>query len=102
MYDMSYEEKEIKDFSTPKMSVPKYPHGLKLRLGPEELEKLGVKSAPGIDMKVDIQAVAKVVEVENSVEEGEDSYSVELQIVEMELKEKKESKPEAHQVIYGG
>ena len=42
MYDMKMEPEMRKDFSTPKMEAPEYPHGLRICLEKKELEKLAL------------------------------------------------------------
>lgn len=92
MADMKMSVEERKDFSTPKsMQAPSYPYGLRISLGPEELEKLGVTEAPELDKEMEFSVRAMVVEVEKEDVEGEEKkFKVELQIKEMEL-EKEES-----------
>jgi hypothetical protein len=104
MIDMSYEEKELKDFSVPQNNTPKYPHGLKISLGKEELKKLNLSGTPEVGKKYKMEATVEVVEVSAENEGGDQkSYRVELQIKEMEFKkeETKESESDSTQIIYG-
>ena len=61
MPDLRLSEMEKKDFSTPSTGpkAPKYPYGLKITLGPEELEKLGISELPQVDSFVNFEAKAK-------------------------------------------
>lgn len=104
MINMKYEAQEVKDFSTPRAmpEVPKYPHGLKLRLGPEELKKLGFKEPPPIEKKYNLSATVEVVEIEADKEAGdESSYSLCLQITEMELKSGEKEETSTPTSFYG-
>lgn len=84
MHDMRLTSEEKKDFSTPKSSAPKYPYGLTITLGPEELEKLGLKEAPAVDTELSFKVKTFVKEVGRDELEGDESeYRVQLQITEM-------------------
>lgn len=101
---MRLTDKEQRDFSTPPVpKAPKYPHGLRVRLGPEEIEKLSFMKEPDVGSKLHMVAVVEVVEVSkvNATDEQDEGFSVELQIVDMELKPEKEEKKSSTQVIYG-
>ena len=100
MADMSMSAEEKKDFSTPSsMKAPSYPYGLKISLGPEELEKLGIQDAPELDAEMEFKIKAFVSEVrKNDTEGDEKEFSVELQIKEMEQKKSEKSASEA---LYG-
>lgn len=108
MQDMKYEEKEIKDFSMPQPAdTAKYPHGLRISLGKEELKKLGIQDIPKVGEEIKIEAIVEVVEVSSEAEGGDErSHRVSLQIKEMEVNNKKELKEqeeqlESYQVLYG-
>ena len=106
MIDMSYEEIELKDFSTPSINKPKYPHGLKLSLGKEELKKLNLEGTPAIGQKFNMEIVVEVVEVSSELEgSDEKSLRVELQVKEMEVKkddtEEVIKQSDSSQIIYG-
>lgn len=65
------------------MPSESFPYGLRLRLGKEELEKLGTTELPGIRKAVDIQAKGVVVSVSDDV----DGYRcLEIQITDLGLK----------------
>jgi len=94
---MRLSELEKKDFSLPS-PAPKYPHGLRITLSPEEVEKLGMK-IPEVGSEIKFEAIAKVVEVSTDEMKGdEDKKRVSLQIMEMECDKEKKSDSE---VMYG-
>ena len=100
MYDMKMEPEMRKDFSTPKMEAPEYPHGLRICLEKKELEKLGFMKAPEIDKMMELKGKVKVVEVSNQDYGQGDEYRVELQITDMELSSEKKDEGPA-KVLYG-
>lgn len=65
---------------------PEYPYGLRLILGKEELEKLGLKDCK-VGAEYSFRAVAVVKEkMERESDEGEmDHKSVDMQITDMEI-----------------
>lgn len=65
---------------------PRYPYGLCISLGKEELEKLGITALPkvGSEMMVTAKAVVKSVSAYDTQGEGQD-MRVELQITDMGL-----------------
>jgi hypothetical protein len=94
---MSVEEK--KDFSTPKPQAPSYPYGLRISLGPDELEKLGIQDAPALDQEMVFKVKAFVAEVEKTESDGDErGFKIDLQIAEMEEVKKEKSASEA---LYG-
>jgi len=104
MPDLRLSEMEKKDFSTPSAGpkAPKYPYGLKITLGPEELEKLGISELPQVDSFVDFEAKAQVVGVSVHESEGDvNEHRLELQITEIYMKDKKEEKS-TESALYGG
>lgn len=101
--DMKLTEQEKISLSTPSASpdVPKYPYGLKIRLRPEEMEKLNFQKDPEVNQEFSLVAKVKVVEVSSDPENPE-KKSMELQIVEMDLSEKDVgSHAETVKTIYG-
>lgn len=65
---------------------PRYPYGLCLHLGKDELEKLGVSDLPDVGTPVMIQAKAFVKSTSAYETQGDGkSMSAELQITDMEL-----------------
>jgi hypothetical protein len=107
LVDMRLSEEEKKDFSTPRQGpeAPKFPFGLRLRLGPDELKKLGFLSAPKVDDKLLLLGKSMVIEVAKRTEDemklGELDFSVELQITELSVKGEEERPKSPSQVIYG-
>lgn len=65
---------------------PRYPYGLCLSLGKDELEKLGITALPkvGSEMMVTAKAYVKSTSAYETQGEGE-KMSIELQITDMEL-----------------
>ncbi len=101
MAHMGYIEEEKKDMISVAPDAPKYPYGLRISLGPEELEKLGLQSTPEVDVKYRLLCEAKVIEVSVVEGKGDDpSYRVELQIMDLEMKRHGE-KQSSEAVIYG-
>ena len=78
--------------------TPKYPYGLKITLGSEELKKIGLKDFKVGD-KFEFEIVAEVVGVTKEPSEGdENNMSVELQITDMYQDAKEE---DATSTMYG-
>ena len=102
MPDMRLTESEKKDFSTPSIQAPKYPMGLRISLGQEELDKIEAGEMKVEDV-VKFEAEAEVVEVSVENERGDVAEKrVVLQITEMYLKkEKKDETPSTSTVLYG-
>lgn len=69
-------------------STEKYPWGLRLNLGNEQLKALGVKDLPKVGEKIPLHAMVTVVGVRSSETENGEDRNVELQITEcmMEMK----------------
>lgn len=65
---------------------PRYPYGLCISLGKDELEKLGITALPkvGSEMMVTAKAVVKSTSAYDTQGEGQD-MRVELQITDMDL-----------------
>ena len=81
--------------------MPKYPYGLKIHLGQEEMEKLDFKSAPRVGDKFMLKGFVVVSSVSESENEGEaKERSVSLQITNMLLGPAAESK-EPEEVFHG-
>lgn len=65
---------------------PRYPYGLCIRLGKDELAKLGITALPTVGVEMNVMARATVKSVSSYETQGEGSdMSVELQITDMEL-----------------
>lgn len=63
---------------------PQYPYGLRLSLKSEELKKAGIKLQDvSIGDQVDIQALAKVIEIRDVQGNDYDEKSLELQITKL-------------------
>lgn len=81
---------------------PNYPYGLKITLDADTIEKLGLSDLPEVGSKVQIVAVAEVVNVRKDSEYGDVAkHSIELQIQDMEASPESVEK-KASSVLYGG
>lgn len=81
-------KRAAQEYGTPEAAMPvsdEYPYGLRIQLGKEELEKLGITELPdvGAVFNLDARAVVKSVRANDS-EQGKD-YGCELQITHLEL-----------------
>lgn len=103
---MQLEEKERKEMAEPSLvgNMPKYPHGLRINLGPEELEKLGMgQKVPEVGKVKSMVAKVEVVAVRNDRKEGdENSLSVSLQITDMGFGDEIKQESDSTRVFYGG
>jgi len=70
----------------------RYPYGLQIRLGTEEMRKLGIKELPAVGTVLRLEAKAKVERVSASASQENSDKSVELQITHMEVAEDGEAK----------
>lgn len=67
-------------------SGPAYPYGLQLRLGDDELKKLGITELPKVGATFHLIAAVEVVSVSDyDSKDGGDHSSVEYQITDMAL-----------------
>ena len=100
MQDMKMTEVEKKDFCTPDHSAPKYPYGLRITINKEQYEKFAFQSTPKLEDEFQMIARVQVVSTDKD-DEGNPSFQ--LQIMELDLKTKKEEERSeaAEQVIYG-
>ncbi len=65
---------------------PRYPYGLCIRLGKDELAKLGITTLPTVGVEMNLMARATVKSVSSYETQGEGAdMSVELQITDMEV-----------------
>lgn len=84
LIDMSRTQEEVKEASNPKANISKYPWGLSIRLGKDELEKLGVDHE---DFEVGgvyhIHALVKVTSVSANEDETGENCCIELQITHL-------------------
>lgn len=81
--------------------VDEYPYGLRIRLGNEELAKLGLKELPAIDTEMKLTALVCVVEISQSDFANDEPYrSVTLQIEQMALAPAKEEDNAAAKALY--
>lgn len=79
---------EQERWNKPMAEDSEYPGGLCLRLGKDEIEKLGIKEMPGVGEEMKIEAMVCVTRVEESASQrGEDRRSIELQVMELALGE---------------
>lgn len=107
MKDMSHSSEEIKNIATAEVAKPEYPYGLKINLGPKELEKLDIMKAPEVGAFFYIKGKVEVVSVEKDESQSSgEGLRVCLQIKEMAMHDKdadKAEKPkgETEQVMYG-
>ena len=80
------EKKEANAAMAPSATTENYPYGLCIRLGNEELEKLGVATLPAVGESYMIMAMATVKSVSSSeYQEGDKRRELELQITELAL-----------------
>lgn len=63
-------------------SSEKYPWGLRINLGNEQLKALGIKDLPKVGESLPLHAMVSVVGVRSSETEGGEDRNVELQITE--------------------
>lgn len=63
----------------------KYPWGLRLNLGDEELKKLGIKELPKVGQSLTLTATVKVVGVRSNESQEGENRNVELQITDCAL-----------------
>jgi hypothetical protein len=92
---------EPEEAETMEGDEPRYPYGLCLHLGNDEIEKLKLTQVPDIGTEVMIMAKAfvKSTSAYETQSEGK-SRSVELQITDLELGPVQQ-KPDAATVMYG-
>lgn len=106
MKDMVISSKEKKDMHVNSVvtDAPQYPYGLKLFIDERTYEKLELRKLPQVGEKFMIMAVAEVTHVSQTRNEGsEKSYSMELQIMGLDLKEREsEEKQTPAYSLYGG
>jgi hypothetical protein len=74
---------ERRDREAGSLIKPEYPDGLKLKMGPEVMERVGMEKTLDVGTKVPIYVMAEVVEV--GVDE-QGRPKMELQITDMEIK----------------
>jgi hypothetical protein len=82
---------------------PRYPYGLCISLGKEELEKLGITALPkvGTEMNIMAKAYVKMTRAYETQGEGED-MGIELQITDMEIQGNQQQRnAEASTMLYG-
>lgn len=75
------------------VDAPEYPYGLRIELGNDALEKLGITALPGVGKKIMVEAVCEVCSVSQYENKDKTSNrSVSLQITDMSVVEAKEKK----------
>lgn len=82
---------------------PRYPYGLCISLGKDELEKLGITALPkvGTEMMVHAMAYVKSTSAYETQGEGE-KMSIELQITDMAIEGNQQQRnAEASTLLYG-
>lgn len=63
-----------------------YPYGLRIRLGNEELTKLGITTLPAVGAEMKLVASVRVISTgQNEYQDGDVNRHVELQIEQMAL-----------------
>lgn len=88
LVDMAYTKAELKEErkEMTMASASPYPWGLCIRLEKDELDKLGIKTLPGVGDEMHLLCIAKVTGVNQSAREGQDEESsVALQITMMQV-----------------
>lgn len=87
----------------PEGSQEKYPWGLRINLGDEELKKLGINELPKVGEKLPLMAMVSVVGVRSNESQNGETRNVELQITEcaMEMKKPMDNEKTASK-LYGG
>ena len=83
LVDMKLPKNKPANEVAPPSPDQEYPYGLRIDLGNEVLEKLGMKSLPTVGAKCEIKAVGKVVRVDHSAESKTKSRSIAIQITKI-------------------
>ncbi len=78
------DKKAVESFYSSPIKEDEYDYGLRISLGDEELEKLGIKKLE-VGKKVLITAGAEVIEFSENESEGGKRRRVELQIQKMDI-----------------
>ena len=97
MKHMARSKQERKEAVKPRdIEGDKYPYGLRVRLGHEEMSKLGMDSMPKVGDKVHLQSHAHVVSASEHHHEGDEqpNRSVELELRHMAVGKSKEGEVE--------
>lgn len=98
--DQKAREKRYKESTVAMDGGDEYPYGLRLRLGEEEIDKLG-EDLPAVDTEMALVAVVKVTSVSsNESAGGGKNRSVELQVTKMCLEAPSKAKSAAA-ALYG-
>ena len=71
--------------ATPVAQEREYPWGLTLNLESEALDKLGMDELPEIGAEVKLHAVGRVTRIGEAASEGNETRSVEIQIIRLAL-----------------
>jgi hypothetical protein len=82
---------------------PRYPYGLCISLGKDELEKLGITALPkvGTEMTIMAKAYVKMTRAYETQGQGED-IGIELQITDMEIQGNQQQRnADASTMLYG-
>lgn len=72
MKHMARSKKERKEMITSSVEGDKYPYGLRVDLGHEEMQKLGMDSMPKVGDKVHLESHAHVVSASEHSNEGDE------------------------------
>lgn len=102
MISMKRKSENMESMPVEVLSKEEYPYGLCIRLGKEELKKLGITQPPAVGSKMTVTAAVFVKSTSACEYEGQDKeMSVELQITDMEIGESKD-KADTATLLYGG
>lgn len=102
MISMKRKSENMESMPVEGSSKEEYFYGLCIRLGKEELKKLGITQPPAVGSKMTITAAVFVKSASTSEYVGDDKeMSVELQITDMEIGESKD-KADTATLLYGG
>jgi len=102
MVDMAHTPAEMKEEAASSIpcstGAPKYPYGLCIRLGKDELEKLDLGCDCEVGDMIHLFAMAKVTSVSAYETENGSSQNVELQITHLGLENEEEEEEEVQKL----
>ncbi len=103
MVSMKRTPKEIKEEETVEWTPPEYPYGLELRLGNDEMEKLGMNGIPEVGAKVNVSGAGEITGAHMSKRAGEpDHRSMTIQITDMAVPVTRTIEDMAKNIFDGG
>ncbi len=102
LVSMKLTPKQSKAESEPtEVTRPEYPFGLRIRLHEEDLQRLGIKELPAVDLALRVAALTRVVQVSSDESSAGGAHrSVELQITDLALYKTSATK-DAGETLYG-